>query len=360
MTLGPARRYAIALAAGFGLGLAALVAVNWAVDPLQFLRRAPFPMVLSENERFQNPGLVRTQDYDTLVLGSSLVRPFRAALVEPSLGGPALRVVVSQATAYELRLLLDVALRAGKARRVVRDLHFMNYVGQDDATKGTFGDFPHFLYDEARWNDLAYLVNLDTLALAARAGLARLGVLRGGTADPDALGHEALSRATGAAAVRASRDRLLAHPPVTGDLSLARMEANLRAHLIGPVAAHPEVEFLVFIPPYSAAWYDLAPRWAPSLRADFVAAKMAALRGLLALPNARVFDFQCWDEVILDPDAYIDVFHFSPDATRRMLDAMAEGRFEVTPATLGAAEACMRSLFDRSAALSALLLGDAP
>ena len=55
------------------LALAAVVGVfNFVVDPLQFYRQASFyPPQYSSNQRYQNPALARTQDFDTVVLGTS-------------------------------------------------------------------------------------------------------------------------------------------------------------------------------------------------------------------------------------------------------------------------------------------------
>ena len=67
------------LAAALALALAALIAfANWRVDPLQFYRRASYPPLLSDALRFQNPGLARNYDYDTLILGTSVSLGFDA------------------------------------------------------------------------------------------------------------------------------------------------------------------------------------------------------------------------------------------------------------------------------------------
>ena len=51
------------------------VALNFVVDPLQLFRPARFyhPMY-SNDSRMQNAGLIRSQDFDTVFMGTSLAK----------------------------------------------------------------------------------------------------------------------------------------------------------------------------------------------------------------------------------------------------------------------------------------------
>src|ERR1700722_12273706 len=61
-----------------GLVMAAAVALNFVVDPLQIFRPARlFAAMYSQDSRMQDAGLIRSQDFDTVFMGTSLAIHFR-------------------------------------------------------------------------------------------------------------------------------------------------------------------------------------------------------------------------------------------------------------------------------------------
>src|SRR5215204_2865290 len=56
----------------------AVAALNYVVDPLQLFRPARlFPAMYSPDSRMQDAGLIRSQDFDAVFMGTSLAIHFR-------------------------------------------------------------------------------------------------------------------------------------------------------------------------------------------------------------------------------------------------------------------------------------------
>ena len=65
----------------------AVAALNFVVDPLQLLRPARFfPAMYSQDNRLQNAGLIRSQPFNTVLMGTSLAIHFRQSDIDRLLG----------------------------------------------------------------------------------------------------------------------------------------------------------------------------------------------------------------------------------------------------------------------------------
>ena len=94
-------------------------AFNFVVDPLQLFRPAHFyhPMY-SLDSRMQNAGLIRSQDFDTVFMGTSLAIHFRQSDIDRLLGVRSLKLAMSGSTSHEQSFVLAAALER-HPRRVI-------------------------------------------------------------------------------------------------------------------------------------------------------------------------------------------------------------------------------------------------
>src|ERR1019366_2053146 len=92
---------------------------NFTVDPLQFFRPAHFfAAMYSQDSRLQNAGLIRSQDFDTLFMGTSLAIHFRQSDIDRVLGVKSLKLAMPGSTWHEQGFVLAAGLARG-ARRVI-------------------------------------------------------------------------------------------------------------------------------------------------------------------------------------------------------------------------------------------------
>src|SRR3984885_11251140 len=94
-----------------GLIMAAAVALNFVVDPLQIFRPARlFAAMYSQDSRMQDAGLIRSQDFDTVFMGTSLAIHFRQSDIDRILGVHSLKLSLNGSTSTEQNFVLAAAL----------------------------------------------------------------------------------------------------------------------------------------------------------------------------------------------------------------------------------------------------------
>ncbi len=136
---------------------------NFIIDPLQYYRRASYTPLWSYEQRYQIPGLIRNQVYDTVFIGASSIEPFYTPQIEAALGGKVLKLSMRGGSLYEQRRALEMALETGKVKRVVWVLDLMAFAPPVERLPGgIWGTFPAYLYDQTLWPKYEYLLNEST------------------------------------------------------------------------------------------------------------------------------------------------------------------------------------------------------
>src|ERR1700716_4509811 len=94
-----------------GLVIVMAAALNFVVDPLQLFRPARlFPAMYSPDSRMQDAGLVRSQDFDTVFMGTSLAIHFRQSEIDRILGVKSLKLSITGSNSVEQGFVLARAL----------------------------------------------------------------------------------------------------------------------------------------------------------------------------------------------------------------------------------------------------------
>src|SRR6202790_4164120 len=102
-----------------GLVMVMPVALNFVVDPLQLFRPARFfPAMYSQDNRMQNAGLIRSQDFDTVFMGTSLAIHYRQSDIDRVLGVRSLKLAMTGSNSHEQSFVLATALER-HPRRVI-------------------------------------------------------------------------------------------------------------------------------------------------------------------------------------------------------------------------------------------------
>ncbi len=71
-------------------------ALNFVVDPLQYFRPARlFAAMYSPDSRMQDAGLIESQSFDTILMGTSLAIHFRQSDIDHIVGGRSLKMRIS-------------------------------------------------------------------------------------------------------------------------------------------------------------------------------------------------------------------------------------------------------------------------
>jgi hypothetical protein len=334
------RKYLAALCGAFALLAGGLLSFNWAVDPLQFYRKADYPPYWSSQKRYQNPGIARNYQYEAAVIGTSVSQPLSRPVIETIFGESAINFSMEAASGREQRLMVECVLRPppGKSpksvSRVFWEMSFTALRGPSDWVSDYDGDFPAYFYDANPWNEIPqYLLNLDTTKRTLKVILGRLGA----RAYPEGKLDDLDWRPTatyGQESIEAAWERAQTRRAIWTERALGmtadQINANFDENILPVLERHSEVQFHLYFPPFSVVFYEFLNSISPHIIEAVVANRQHIFEQTRALENVQLSDFQALRHLILDFDGYSDPIHFGPEIGRYLVSSMAEGRHLAT------------------------------
>ena len=318
--------------------------LNFIVDPLQIFRPARlFAAMYSQDSRVQDAGLIRSQDFDTVFMGTSLAIHFRQSDIDRVLGVKSLKLALNGSSSREQAFVLAAALER-RPKRVLWEVD--DWIFHDAPDIDSNIHLPADLYRRNPRGVVGYLLSgrmaRESAWIMARSipplepvvgrltnevmfkfPISRVDDINVLPSDFDVAATYNARRAIAAFKyiTDPARSRYLADD-TDYDVKVRVFERDA----IGLIAGHPEVTFDIYLPPYSVlqwvAMRDASPGTLQSVY-DFSA---YFCRRLVAFPNVRVHDFRSASEVTHDLNNYADVIHHSPDVDLKVLSWLAEGK----------------------------------
>lgn len=316
------QRWACGLLSGICLLLLACGALVWTVDPF-FHYHDPDPEgEVWFDQRAQGAGLLRSQDYETVLMGSSLAANYRPFWFDVFYDTSTVKITFPNGGFREFDRALAYAFSRQDVKRVIFGLD-PNLLSRDPAEEPE--ELPEYLYDDSPWNDGQYLLNKDVLFRSAYTVLKKAQ----GQTQPlqDAFvwdGNVFFSKTLALAGYE--------RPEATGEVLpetafLENSQANL-AVVTRWLEAHPDTEFIFFFSPYSVLFWDKAQRTGET---EAVLAMLDEVtETLLTYDNAELQFFMADTEVISNLDNYADHIHVAGRVTYQMSKAMPTGQYRLT------------------------------
>ncbi len=278
------------------------------------------------NERSQSIGIAGSFDYDALIVGSSLIRDIRTSRFDELFGTQSVKLPISGATWHETGEVIRAAYQRDRSVRIVlRPLDVNHLIEAPDLVRWDLGEYPYYLYDKNRFNDVRYVCNRDILfSYCFPMVRDRITGVPGGHTSFDSYG---LSH-TGGGYVPVMDDigvTVAEQIPFT-DEDAELLKENLTENLFCYSDAHPETEYILYLPPYNVVW------WSQMLRDGTYDRTMAgtelAAELLLSHANIRLYCYDDLFDLTDDLTQYADEIHYSSEITHRVLEWIAadEGR----------------------------------
>jgi hypothetical protein len=323
------------------------VALNFVVDPLQVFRPARlFAAMYSQDSRMQDAGLIQSQDFDTVFMGTSLAIHFRQSDIDRLLGVRSLKLSLNGSNSEEQTFVLAAALKRHPKRVLwevddwifhdAPDIDANIYLPADLYRRNVRG-FAGYLFSGAMARESAWMlarsipplepvVTRLTDNVLFKFPIARVDDINALQPDFDIAGAYNAKRAL--AAFRYITD------PVRSSYLADDTDYDMKVRLferdaIGLIAGNPDVKFDIYLPPYSilqwVAMRDASPGTLKGVY-DFSA---YFSRRLAAFPNVSLYDFREAREVTHDLNNYADVIHHSPAVDLKVLSWLAEGKYLV-------------------------------
>ena len=325
----------------------ALVALNFVVDPLQLFRPARlFAAMYSPDSRMQDAGLIRSQDFDAVFMGTSLAIHFRQSDIDRLLGVKSLKLSMTGSTSHEQSFVIAAALERHPRRVIwqVDDWIFRDAaeIDQDiylpaDLYRRNIKGIAGYLFSGAMARESAWILARSfppltpavvrlTNGVVFKFPISRvddINILR-----PEVDVHEAYNAKKAVAAFRSITDPARSVYLAEG-YNYEAMVKNFERDAVGLIANNPGVRFDIYFPPYSILqWVAMRDASPSTLKIVYDFSAYVAQR-LAAFPNARLHDFRAVGEVTHDLGNYADVIHHSPVVDLKILSWLAAGTYVV-------------------------------
>jgi hypothetical protein len=323
------------------------VTLSFVVDPLQLFRPARlFAAMYSQESRLQAAGLIRSQEFDTLFMGTSLAIHYRPSDIDRHLGVRSVKLVLPGSTSKEQKFVLDAALER-HPKRILWEMD--DWIFRDSPDIDANIHLPADLYRRNARGIASYLLSgamaRESLWILLRSipplepVVARLttGVLfKFPIANVDDL--NALHPRFDVPGFYNAKNALAAFRRITDPVRsryLAEgydydaLVRNFEHDAIGLIAGNPGVKFDIYFPPYSILQFVAMRDASPStLKIVYDFSAYAAPR-LLQFPNVSLYDFREAKEITHDLNNYGDVIHHLPAVDLKVLSLLAEKKYLV-------------------------------
>lgn len=294
-----------------------------AVDPFfQYHKPLPFLNYCIDNQLSQNPGMIKTFDYDSVILGSSMTVNFDTDLFKETMDLNTIKLSVNAAYPKDIDTMLSLIQRRHENMNTVFiGIDASTYFAEPDVTAYPY---PSYLYDDNVFNDVSYLFNKDViLSYILKPQIQKISTSLNQVYwswPYMQFGKEAIAQT-------------YTPPEITGDklpcdIYLENTIFNMQNYILPHIEKMEDTQFVVFFPPYSILyWYNRA---AEGSTEAYMAEIEKITEMLLQYPNVKVFYFQDNFEYITDFEHYCDYTHYNHDMNDYMTRCFADGTHELT------------------------------
>jgi hypothetical protein len=321
-----------------------VAAFDFAIDPLQLFHAARFTKAFyTSDDRMRAAGLIRSRNFDTVFIGTSMAVHFRASDIDKALGVNSVKLAMSGSTSPEQHFAIQTAIAVKHPKEVIWEMDDWIFRDAPDVDSQVY--FPADLYrrnlkgiagyllslDTAResiWLMLRHIKPLDDLALR----LTWAGYLKyhnDNVNEIDTLPMDQKGLYGGGKAIASYQHHRKAPYEISAGYNYDAMVRNFDRDALDLIRRNSDVRFVVYFPPYSimqfVAMRDAAPATLKIVY-DFTA---YASRQLAQFPNVGLYDFREAKEVTHDLNNYADVVHHSPAVDLKALSWLAEGKYVV-------------------------------
>lgn len=273
------------------------------------------------DQRAQGAGLLRTQDYETVLMGSSLAANYRSFWFDVFYETSTVKVTFPNGGFDEFTQALDYAYTQQDVKRVIFGLD-PNLLAR--APEEAPDQLPGYLYDKNPLNDGKYLFNKDVLM---RSGYTLLKKAAGETQPlQDAFvwdGNVFFSKTLALAGYDRPEP---AEEAAAQDAFLQNARENLSV-VTAWLEQHPDTEFIFYFSPYSILFWDKMDRQGQTQA--MLALLEETTETLLRYDNAELQFFMADEDVITNLDNYADHIHVAGKVTYRMAEAMPTGEYRM-------------------------------
>ncbi len=296
-------------------------ALTYIVDPFEQYRESKI-LPLYDQESYNNPGIVKSYDYDAVIIGTSMVEMSNPSVIDECFGVSSVKLPMRGSHTAHMGWQLSHAFKyQPDLKLAILAVDPYSLMGPpDDMT-----EIVEYLWNDNPIDDVNYLLNYDVLLVRIPKMLKNIG-------QPTDTKRDDMYKWTDVTfAAKSVFDTVTWR--TQGEMQdpehrLYKSTENIERHLKAQIIAHPDTTFKLYLPPYSAGYWYHFTRGGLSEEQFRSRARLCEL--LLEYPNVEIYDFASRIEWITDLDEYFDYSHHSEKISDNIMRAMAAGENRVT------------------------------
>ena len=314
-----AKSWALCVLCALAALLALCALTVYVVDPFEHYRESSI-LPLYDQESYNNPGIARSYDYDAVILGTSMVEMSHPSVIDEVFGVRSVKLPMRGSHTAQMGWQLKHVLDRRELKTAILAVDAYSLMGPPDDDE----EIITYLWNDDPLDDVHYLLNADVLMVRIPRMLKNAGKpLEGKRDDMYQWTDVVFSEQSVYDTIHVMEQSEMTDP----EYRIERSTENIRRHLEPYIAAHPETEFLIYMPPYSVAYWYQMTRGGLSEQQFRSRARVCEL--LLQYPNVKIYDFSCREEWITELDNYFDYSHHSGAISDAIMHAMAAGENRV-------------------------------
>lgn len=296
--------------------------VSW-VDPTLAKGIGEGDTALFVNERYEMAGLIRSQSYTSIVMGTSMVANYRTSWFKDELGVEALKITFPDGWISEFDTAINLAFRANPKLDTVYFSLDPNILIRSDRDRTV--ELPRYLYNDNPLDDVELYLSADAIGMAAKT--LRAQGLGTATGLDEAYTWDKKFDFSKAAALRGYPRPEISQTILPEDAYLGVVEENLDV-ICAWLEDHPKVRFNLWFPPYSILFWDKVSREGKA--EAMLAAVEYITQRLLPYENVALYTFLPAYDIITNLDHYTDHIHCSGDICAWVTQNVIRGYWRVT------------------------------
>lgn len=279
----------------------------------------PLKAVLTQAE-YQVIGTLRTFDYDSLIVGSSMAENYNNKWFDETFGCTTIKAVKPGANTSDLVYLLEAAYEEKEIKNIFYTLDIAaltTTVQEHYVNEG----MPLYLYNKNPLDDVKYLFNKHVLFEDIPYMIANSFI--GDYDEGDSFNwakYKDFKTLHYTPTEEKQADKTLDEYGKYVDFNINKLE-NL-------VKSHPETKYIFMIPPYSCLWWYEAYMMG-DIDLNFYALEQA-FEKLIPLENVEIYYFQNIEEIVSDLSLYMDTIHYNTDVNRKLVELLSVDEYKVT------------------------------
>ncbi len=301
--------------------------LTFIVDP-HYRYRKPFFYDTVYYELYATaPYFLANEDYDTLMLGTSMVRNFFINEIDDAFNGTSLKLAAAGGTPTDLKKFFDIALKSkkDKLKQVVLSLDVYSLNKSSD--EAHYKEF-EYMYLPLLSEEYRYFFSRQTFSNMLYLLKRKMSPKRHRKYQTDrnrmfSNDYEGKPYGLREVLMEAAANEFHKHTPTPYDKALYNW--NMSENILPMIDNNPQIKFTIYFPPYHIYCWCLSERFEQA--DDLLKERTMAAKELLKRKNVILHDLQSARDIVCNDQYFNDTQHFSFAAGSKVLEKIKSGKY---------------------------------